>query len=89
MKSEKSKGDNGAWMMGRVSMLSSLFIAHIWGTALVWAAAFGDKDSSIISDMFASIGFMIFTTLGILVGGKGWKDFASMKYTAHKTDKEE
>lgn len=70
---------DNSWQLGRVAMLSSLGISHAWGTLLVWAACFGTP-SSVIADMFSSVGFMIFSVLAILVGGKGWKDFANMKY---------
>ncbi len=76
---------DNAWVMGRVAMLSSLMVAHLWGSFIVWAACFG-SGASVLSDMFSSVGFMIFSILAILVGGKGWKDFANMKYGSGATD---
>lgn len=70
---------SSSWRLGRVAMGWSLACAHAWGTLLVLAVYFG-KDSAIIGEMFDAVGWMIFTTLGILVGGKGWKDFAAMRW---------
>jgi hypothetical protein len=67
------------WPLGSRAMIGSLVIAHIWGTALV-VAVFMGKESLVIGQMFEGVGFMIFTTLGVLVGGKAWKDFAPMKW---------
>ena len=63
------------WILGRRALIYSLVIAHLWGTLLVVAVLRGSQNS-IIGDMFATVGFMIFSTLGVLVGGKAWKDFA-------------
>ena len=71
------------WRLGRNAMVGSLIVAHIWGTALVIAALMG-RESSILSDMFDTIGFMIFTTLAVLVGGKAWKEFAPIKWSKDK-----
>jgi len=62
------------WTLGRKAMVGNLITSHIWGTFLVLAAIKGNT-SQVISDMFASCGFIIFSTLGVLVGGKAWKDF--------------
>lgn len=63
------------WLLGRQAMIGSLIVAHIWGTLLIVAVLRGSPNS-VIGDMFASVGFMIFSILGVLVGGKAWKDFA-------------
>ena len=63
----------------------SLACAHVWGTLLIVAVFLG-KDSAIIGEMFEAVGWMIFTTLGILVGGKGWKDFAALRFGAQRED---
>lgn len=73
------------WTIGRRAMIGSLVIAHIWGSMLVYSVTFGDRDSLIISGMFEAVGFMIFSTLGILVGGKAWKDFAPMRWGSGST----
>ena len=74
---------NESWTLGRWAMIGSLIVAHIWGTLLVLAVLRG-SETSVIGDMFASVGFMIFSTLGILVGGKGWKEFAAMRWNNEK-----
>lgn len=71
---------NQGWTIGRHAMIGSLVMAHIWGSMLVYSVTFGGRDSLIISGMFEAVGFMIFSTLGILVGGKAWKDFAPMRW---------
>lgn len=77
---------DGPWRIGRMAMIGSLVMAHIWGTMLVVAVMKG-KDISIIGDMFATVGFMIFSTLGVLVGGKAWKDY--LPYARPETQKTE
>lgn len=78
------------WTVGRRAMIGSLVIAHIWGTLLVYAVVFKGRDSLIVSSMFEAVGFMIFSTLAVLVGGKAWKDFAPMRWgdsaTIRKTE---
>lgn len=63
------------WSLGRKAMVGSLLVAHLWGTLLIISVLRGNN-ASVIGDMFSSVGFMIFSTLGVLVGGKAWKDFA-------------
>lgn len=63
------------WNLGRTAMVGSLVVAHIWGSLLIVAVLRGTANS-VIGDMFSSIGFMIFSILGVMVGGKAWKDFA-------------
>lgn len=65
---------DGPWRIGRFAMIGSLVMAHIWGTMLIVAVMKG-REMSVIGDMFATVGFMIFSTLGVLVGGKAWKDY--------------
>ena len=60
------------WVIGRQAMLGSLVVAHVWGSCLVWAVAFNGRDGLTISAMFEAVGFMIFSTLAVLVGGKAW-----------------
>ena len=67
------------WTVGRRAMIGSLVMAHVWGSLLI-VAVFMGKESDVIGRMFEGVGFMIFTTLGVLVGGKAWKDFAPMKW---------
>ncbi len=76
------------WTLGRKAMAGSLIVAHIWGTALVFAVLKGSPNS-VIGDMFSSVGFMIFSILGVMVGGKAWKDFAPYmnRNTSTKEDK--
>lgn len=71
---------NMPWPLGRYALIGSLFVAHVWGTVLLFAVWHG-KDSPIIAQMFDSISWMIFTTLAVLVGGKAWKEFAPMKWS--------
>lgn len=66
------------WLLGRYALVGSLCIAHLWGSVLLLAVLRG-RDSPIISQMFDSIGWLIFTTLAVLVGGKAWKEFAPLK----------
>lgn len=67
------------WKMGRYAMGGSLLFAHVWGTMLVYAVMQG-RESLVIGSMFEAVGFMIFSTLAVMVGGKAWKDFAPMKW---------
>jgi hypothetical protein len=67
------------WTVGRRAMIGSLVMAHVWGSLLI-VAVFMGKESDVIGRMFEGVGFMIFTTLGVLVGGKAWKDFAPLKW---------
>ena len=71
----KMKPESRPWQLGRQAMIGSLIVAHIWGTLLIVAVLRGSPNS-VIGDMFSSVGFMIFSILGVLVGGKAWKDFA-------------
>lgn len=71
--------DERKWLLGRKAMVGSLIVAHAWGTLLIISVLLG-KTTSIIGDMFSTVGFMIFSTLGVLVGGKGWKDFAKTRW---------
>jgi len=71
------KPDDRPWILGRQAMIGSLVVAHIWGTLLVIAVLRGSPNS-VIGDMFSTVGFMIFSVLGVLVGGKAWKDFAPL-----------
>jgi hypothetical protein len=66
-------------MLGRRAMIWSLVTAHLWGTVLV-AAAWRGRCTEVCGGMFASVCFMIFTTLGVLVGGKAWKEFAPLRW---------
>lgn len=72
------------WILGQRALIGSLVMAHVWGSLLVVAVYLG-KDSDVIGRMFESIGFMIFSTLGVLVGGKAWKDFAPLKWGASES----
>lgn len=76
------------WTVGRRAMIGSLVVAHIWGFMLVWAVAFDGRESLVISGMFEAVGFMIFSTLAVLVGGKAWKDFAPMRWGDNVTVRE-
>lgn len=67
------------WPLGTRAMIGSLLMAHIWGSLLILAVFMG-KEGPVIGQMFEGVGFMIFTTLGVLVGGKAWKDFAPLKW---------
>lgn len=62
------------WPLGRHALIGSLIIAHVWGSMLMLAVLTG-SDNNTISDMFGTVGGMIFSTLGVLVGGKAFKDF--------------
>lgn len=75
------------WTLGRRAMIGSLIVAHIWGTLLVMAVM-GGKTDSVIGDMFSTVGFMIFSVLGVLVGGKAWKDFAPHMAASRKGGEE-
>lgn len=79
------QNNRDTWLLGRRAMGWSLACAHVWGTLLI-VAVFSGKDSAIIGEMFEAVGWMIFTTLGILVGGKGWKDFAALRFGAPRDD---
>lgn len=68
-----------SWVFGRYAMAGSLFVAHIWGTMLVWAVM-NDKQGLVIGSMFEAVAFMIFSILAVMVGGKAWKDFAPLKW---------
>jgi hypothetical protein len=68
-----------SWTLGTRAMIGSLVMAHIWGSLLILAVYMG-KEGLVIGQMFEGVGFMIFTTLGVLVGGKAWKEFAPMKW---------
>ena len=76
------------WTIGRKSLIGSLVIAHVWGTVLVIAVLRG-RESLVIAQMFEAIGFMIFSTLAVLVGGKAWKDFAPMKWGQQQSNNRE
>ena len=77
--------DAASWSLGRKAMIGSLIIAHIWGTLLIVAVLQG-RDTAVIGSIFDAVAFSIFTTLGILVGGKGWKEFAAMRYGGNRTE---
>lgn len=69
-------------------MIGSLVVAHLWGTMLV-AAVLRGNTAPVIGDMFSAVGFMIFSTLGVLVGGKAWKDFSPYFTAEHPRKTEE
>lgn len=73
---------NRCWWLGRYALLGSLCMAHLWGSVLLLAVLRG-RDSPVIAQMFDSIGWLIFTTLAVLVGGKAWKEFAPLKGRPH------
>lgn len=74
---------NARWRLGRYALLGSLLVAHLWGTLLLLAVWRGNQ-SSVVADMFATVAWMIFTTLAVLVGGKAWKEFVPLKGQKHE-----
>lgn len=66
------------WQLGRRAMIGTLILGAAWGSIMVLAVLFG-REASVIGDMFAGVVAMMVTTLGVLVGGKGWKEFSRIK----------
>jgi hypothetical protein len=66
------------WILGRSAMIGTLVLGGVWGSIMVLAVLFG-REASVIGDMFAGVVAMIVTTLGVLVGGKGWKDYTEYR----------
>lgn len=67
-----------SWHLGRRAMVGTLILGAAWGTGLVLAVLMG-RDANVIGDMFAGICAMMVTTLAVLVGGKGWKEFSNAR----------
>ena len=59
-------------------MIGTLVLGAVQGTALVIAVLMG-RDANVIGDMFAGICALMVTTLAVLVGGKGWKEYSSAR----------
>jgi len=73
------------WTLGRNAMVGTLWAAWLCMFMLIYAIIKG-RDASVMGDAFAALSFIIFSTLGVMVGGKGWKDFASMKFGTPRTE---
>lgn len=73
------KHDNYSWKLGRNAMIATLAAGFAWGSLLILAVFIG-REANVIGDMFAGIAAMIVTTLAVLVGGKGWKEFSNMRF---------
>jgi len=66
------------WILGRAAMVGTLILGGVWGSIMVLAVLFG-REASVIGDMFAGVVALMVTTLGVLVGGKGWKDYTQYR----------
>jgi hypothetical protein len=72
------------WTLGRIALAGSLLIGWVWGTMLIVAMMNG-RESLVLSDVFSSVCLLIFSVLGVLTGGKSWKDFALLKWGQNVT----
>lgn len=75
----------GPWKFGQQAMMVSLVFNHVWGTMLIFAVMNG-KDSLVVANMFEAVGFSIGWILMVLVAGKGWKEFAPLKWGQPSTE---
>lgn len=60
----------GEWAVRNFAVGTTLAFMLGWGTMLVAAVVFYGRESLIVSGMFDTVGLMIFSTVGVFVGGK-------------------
>lgn len=75
----KAKHRNAeSWTLGRRAMVGTLVLGAVQGSVLVIAVLMG-RDANVIGDMFAGVCALMVTTLAVLVGGKGWKEYSNAR----------
>lgn len=70
---------NEKWQFGRHFLVVNFYMSWA-GMALVMLAIMVGRDNSVLGEIFNTLALTLFGTLSLIVGGKGWKDFAQMKW---------
>lgn len=67
------------WHFGRSFLINNFYFCWA-GIALLLVGILMGRESAVLGQAMDTLSLLLFGTLTLLVGGKGWKDFAQMKW---------